>query len=129
MYVDGGMTMEETRAALQEAEQMAVRLREEVRRRDVELVAVRAEVREHERARDAKRRKKEGFKLSELIDAKKYPMAPAARDQACKKVITSFRARFPEHETFSKHGTVHFYAEDRPIVAELLLEELESLDD
>jgi hypothetical protein len=132
LYLDseeGGVTMEEAHELLEESKKTAARLREEVRMRDVELVAVRAELKEHERMRDAKRRKGAGFKLSALIDEKKYPMAAAVRDQVCKKVIASFRARFPEHETFMKHGAVHFYAEDEGVVKELLVEELESLDD
>ena len=132
IYMDseeGGVTMEEAQEALEESRRTAARLREEVRMRDVELAAVRAELKEHERMQDAKRRKGAGFKLSALIDNEKYPMEMAVRDQVCKKVIASFRARFPEHETFMKNGTVHFYAEDEPVVKELLLEELESLDD
>lgn len=69
---------------------------------------------------EARKRKRTGFTAASVIEEKKWVIEN--RGSFCKSIVSAFKARFPSGKTFVRHGAVHFYSEDRPMV-ELLLQE------
>jgi hypothetical protein len=112
------LTTEQINRRMEEGKRLADGLLLRLEASEAELEATRAKLHEHEAVQERKRQKGAGFRLGSLVP----DLSAADRDQVCKAVVAGFRARFPERGTFVKHGAVHFFAEDRPIVEALVRE-------
>jgi hypothetical protein len=80
-----------------------------------------AKLQQQEEDRETKKRKRAGFRLSDLVD--ELHTLGVARDAFCKKVMTAFKTLHPGRETFKRHGAVYLFAEDRSVAEELIKEE------
>jgi hypothetical protein len=76
-------------------------------------------LRQQEEDRETKKRKRTGFRLIDLMDDKPV----VSMDAFCKKVMAAFKTRYPDRETFKRHGAVYIYTEDRSAAEELIKEE------
>ena len=69
-----------------------------------------------------KRLKKTAFSISNVINDMNLKLE--SKDFFCKKIVSKFKTRYPDHKTFKRHAAVCFFGEDRGRVEELVLEEL-----
>jgi hypothetical protein len=76
-----------------------------------------------EEEQDAKRHKKDGFTVADVLKAKNLPLD--SKEVFCKRLISKFKTAYPDRRTFKRHDTSYFYAEDRQIVEELAVAEYE----
>ncbi len=74
-------------------------------------------------SKDRKRTRGSGFCVQELCTELELDVPEAHMGTLCRKVINTFKSDHPGRHTFSKHKRVHFYPEDRALVADLLNEE------
>ena len=84
------------------------------------LTEANAKIDETNSTQERKKKKLSGFRISTLISEHRL-LAPD-RDFLCKSVVSNFRTRFPERETFMRHGAVHFFEEDKSVVEALVQE-------
>lgn len=80
--------------------------------------AMKTQLSEFESSLEFKKRKKSGFSLTSMISEKGWNIEN--RETFCKNVVAQYKTSFPNNETFSRHGLIHFYAEDKQIVEVLL---------
>ena len=114
------LTSEQINQRMEESKRLLDESLLRVKTSESEIETIRTRLREYEAVQENKRRKGAGFRLSSLTAD--LELSAADRDHVCKAVVASFRSRFPERDTFVKHGAVHFFSEDRPIVEALVRE-------
>ena len=124
-----GMTRAATVAQLKDATALIQEMETKMKANDSELLALREEMKKCVEMKNEQKRKRDAFKLGSLMEGDDYrKMDAACRDILCKKVVKAFRKRFPSHKTITKHNTVYFFQEDKPILMALLVEEFMQMD-
>jgi hypothetical protein len=87
------------------------------------LEAANAKIKQYEGDREMKKRKQGGFKLSDLVDENGAHSLVVCKDAFCKKVMAAFKTRYPDRESFKRHGAVCLFDEDRAAAADVVKEE------
>jgi len=114
------LTSEQINQRMEESRRLVDDLLLRVKAGEAEMETMQSKLQEHEAIQEKKKRKVSGFRLNSLTTD--LDLSAVDRDHVCKAVVASFRSRFPERDTFLKHGAVHFFCEDRPIVEALVRE-------
>ena len=115
------MTDEEINTIVQKNTGLIKDLISQLEAKSLALAEVKAKQDEGNIMQEKKKKKLTGFRTSSLLTAE-HRLSVADRDFLCKTVISNFKTHFPDRETFSRHGTVHFFEEDKPIVQALVTE-------
>ena len=87
------------------------------------LEAANAKIKQYEGDRETKKRKQGGFKLADLVDENGAHSLVVCKDAFCKKVMAAFKTRYPNRESFKRHGAVCLFDEDRAAAADVVKEE------
>lgn len=120
--VGGGMTEEEIEAAFADNSRALKELEDRLQAKTSELAQTEAELEAMRAEQSVKRRKLQGIRLGALVDEAHKTLSSAERDSLCKSVVANFKRRFPDRESFLRHGVIHFFEEDRPVVQALINE-------
>jgi hypothetical protein len=110
-------------AAEAEKERVVNELIAKLEAKSLALDEANARLKEQEGDRETKKRKRDGFKLSDLVDEQGEHVLVGCKDAFCKKVMATFKTRYPDRETFKRHGAVHLFNEDRAVAEQLIKEE------
>jgi len=81
------------------------------------------ELKQLKAANDRKRMRCEGVCVQELCTELALDIPEMHMATLCKKVINTFKADYPDNETFLKHKKTYFYLEDKDLITDLLNEE------
>jgi hypothetical protein len=112
------------KAAEAEKQRVVNELIAKIEAKTLALDEANAKLREkEEEEEDAKRRKKDGFTVADVLKAKNLPLD--SKEVFCKRVISKFKTAYPDRRTFKRHDTSYFFAEDRKIVEEMVVVEYE----